>query len=45
MFWDLNGTTLMPLLARILQSAATTVLFPAWEEVPSTMMDIYVKSA
>lgn len=43
MFCDLNGATLVPLLASTLQSAATTVLLPAWDEVPSTIRDMCIE--
>ena len=34
MFWDLKGHTHIPESEKILQSAATKIVFPAPEEVP-----------
>ena len=38
MFWDLKGATFSPRRDRLRHRAAATVLLPAWDEVPSTMM-------
>ncbi len=38
MFWDLKGATRYPRSDRRRQSAATRVLLPEWEVVPSTTM-------
>ena len=40
MFCDLNGAWEIPRLRRLRQSAVTTVLFPTWDAVPRTMMDM-----
>ncbi len=39
MFWDLKGATARPRFLRILQRAATMVLFPEWEVVRGTTMN------
>jgi hypothetical protein len=40
MFWDLNGATGTPRRESARQSAATVILFPTWDAVPSTIRDI-----
>lgn len=45
MFWDLNGATFSPRFLRILHRAATMVLFPEWEQVPRTTMNLVMSFA
>ena len=42
MFWDLNGATLIPRCTRHRQIAATVMLFPTCDEVPTTMSGILI---
>jgi hypothetical protein len=44
MFWDLNGATRRLRLLRMRHSAATSVLLPEWEVVPSTTRNWVIRN-